>query len=117
MSTNASIFSFQEETILLTLLEGVIHMRMIPTGPSIARVYFINSTTQNEVPVPPNFTIYDNTNQCKVCKLYLTESFALYWGDNYTITYDNEVILQLVTQRQWSVTTPTKRDMVTHVAK
>lgn len=108
MTTTISTFSFQEKTFLQTSLDDVMYMRIAPTGPSVARVYFVHSNTHDEVPIPSGITIYDNTNQCKVVKLYSTESFALYWGDNYTIKYNDVTVYELVTQRQWSVTATTK---------
>lgn len=116
MTTNTSTFSFQEEeTILQTSLDSTTTMRIAKSGPSIARVYFVDSHTHREVPIPIDLTIYDDTNHVIVSKLYSTESFVLHWGDNYTIEYDNEVIMEFVTQRQWTVTSPATREIVCKV--
>lgn len=112
MTTSTSTFSFQEETILQTSLNSTTNMRIAKVGPAIARVYFVDSHTHREVPIPIDLSIYDDTNHVIVSKLYSTESFALHCGDNYTIEYANEVIMEFVTQRQWSVTSPNARVIV-----
>lgn len=113
MTTNTSTFSFQEQTIIQTSVDGTIYMRITQMGPSIARVYFVNSYEYKEVPVPIGLTIYDDTNHVNVSKLQSREFFALHWGDNYTIKYKNEVLFEFVTQRKWSVTSPSNREIVT----
>ena len=112
MTTNTSTFSFQEETILQTSLDSTTNIRIAKVGPAIARVYFVDSRTHKEVPIPSDLVIHDDTNHVIVSKLHSTESFALHWGDNYTIEYDNELIFEFVTQRQWTVTSPATRETI-----
>ena len=114
MTTNTSTFSFQEETIFQTSLDSRTTMRIAKSGPSVARVYFVDShNTHQEVPIPFDLSIYDDTNHVIVSKIYSTEIFALHWGDNYTIKYNNEVIFKLVTQKKWSITSSSNREIVT----
>lgn len=114
MANNALTFSFQEETLIQSPLSDTINMRIAKIGPAIARVYFVDPRTHRELPIPDNFTIYDDSNSAVVPNLYSTDSFALYWGDNYTIEYDQDVILVLVTHRQWNVEFPPERQVISN---
>lgn len=117
MANNTLSFSFHEETLIQTPLNDTINMRIVKTGPAIARVYFVDSRTHRDLPIPEDFTIYDDTNDVIVSNLYSTDSFALYWGDNYTIEYNRDIVLVLATHRQWNVAFPREREVISNVPK
>jgi hypothetical protein len=67
---------------------------------SPARIYFINNSF-DEIPVPNGVKIKDITNNVAV--LPHRNSFYLLWTDNYKISFNDEVIIDMTTQREWSL--------------
>ena len=96
-------FSFKNDNARETLLDGGIRLRIERTGFAIARVYFVNALSA-EVPIPNGLVIHDVTNNVPVTPPAVNVNFfVLAWSDNYLITFNGSVVMELATQRQWSL--------------
>lgn len=78
---------------------------------AIAKVYVVNDGLAL-VPIPSGLSIRDDTNNVSVAALDQNK-FVLAWTDAYTITYNNEIVLSVNNQRQWSLRGPSDREIKT----
>ena len=106
-------FSFKNDNLRETFLDGGIRLRIERTGFAIARVYFVNALNA-EVPIPNGLVIHDVTNNVPVVPPAVNvHFFVLAWTDNYLITFNGIVVMELATQRQWSLRGPPEREIAT----
>ena len=102
MSAKGS-FSFKNDKICQTLIGDGILMRIERAGQAIARVYFVDDGFA-QVDIPNGIAVHDNTNNIPLLPLYQgAQFFVLAWSDNYTITVDGVIVLDLSNQRQWAL--------------
>ena len=99
---NNCAFSFNKDSIYKTPLDDEIDLCLVRRGFAVARLYFINIA---EIDIPKGVKVFDDTNKCQVQPLPNTQFFALCWTDSYTIYYNNELVMQLKTNREWSIHT------------
>jgi hypothetical protein len=99
-------FSFSNDNIIKITIDKGVHMCIERTGFAIAHVYF-TSDDYAEINIPKGLTIADNTNKCSVKPIVNDlQNFVLCWTDSYTIFYNDEVVIDLVNKRQWSIYGP-----------
>ena len=106
-------FSFKDDNYgLETLLDNGVLLRIERCGFAIARVYFVDDGFVG-VNIPAGLVVYDDTNNGIVRKLSNRQEFLLAWSDSYTITLNGVLIIQLNTQRQWSVRSGPEQEIKT----
>ena len=105
-------FSFKDDNVLETLLDNGVLLRVERCGFAIARVYFVDDGFVG-VNIPAGLVIYDDTNNGIVRKFPNRPEFCLAWSDSYTITLNGVLIIQLNTQRQWSVRSGPEQEVKT----
>ena len=105
-------FSFKDDNVLETLLDNGVLLRIERCGFAIARVYFVDDGFVG-VNIPAGLVVYDDTNNGIVRKLSNRQEFLLAWSDSYTITLNGVLIIQLNTQRQWSVRSGPEQEIKT----
>ena len=106
-------FSFKDDNYgLETLLDNGVLLRIERNGFAIARVYFVDDGFVG-VNIPAGLVVYDDTNNGIVRKLSNRQDFLLAWSDSYTITLNGVLIIQLNTQRQWSVRSGPEQEIKT----
>ena len=98
-------FSFKKENMKEILMGDGIIMRIQRIGFAIARVYFVDNNN-SEISIPHGLVIRDITNNVPVSPIRKTQCYALAWSDTYKITFNGKVVIDLTTQRQWSMRTP-----------
>jgi hypothetical protein len=99
-------FSFRNDTISTTRLAPNIHIRAERVGAAICRIYFVDDGNDS-IHIPAGFTIMDNTNNVAVDPLAGgLQFYVLAWSDNYTLSYNGQLVLSLYYQRQWSLMGP-----------
>jgi hypothetical protein len=98
-------FSFRNDTISTTRLAPNIHMRAERAGAAVCRIYFVDDGNAS-IYIPAGFTIMDNTNNVAVAPLAGLQFYVLAWSDNYTLSYNGQLVLSLCNQRQWSLMGP-----------
>lgn len=103
MMTMKGSFSFRNDIIRETVLDDEIILRIERMGFAIARVYFVDESFA-EIPIPNGFVIRDITNNVAVAPFL--QFFMLAWSDTYSISFNDELITELATQRQWSLRGP-----------
>ena len=106
MMTMKGSFSFRNDNIRETVLEDGIILRIERMGFAIARVYFVDDSFA-EIPIPDGLVIRDITNNVAVAPFL--QFFVLAWSDTYSISFNDELITELATQRQWSLRGPPDR--------
>jgi hypothetical protein len=95
-------FSFRNENIRETQLSDGTILRIVKVGPAIARVYFVDDNSV-EVPIPEGLVVHDVVNNVLIDPIPNTMFFILAWMDSYTISFNDELVVELTTQRQWSL--------------
>ncbi|KAJ3082956.1 hypothetical protein HK102_001366 [Quaeritorhiza haematococci] len=90
-----------------TRLNPDLRVRIEKVGPAIARVYFLDNTNV-EVGIPHGFAIFDRTNNVPIQPVIpgVTNFFIIAWTDSYDISFNNQPLLALDSQRQWEVRGP-----------
>ena len=101
-------FSFKNSNIRETQLDDCILLRIERVGFAIARVYVVDDSFA-EIDVPEGLVIYDNTNNANVVRFANRQEFLLAWSDSYSIKLNDVLILELNTQRQWSLRSVSER--------
>jgi len=81
-------------------------------NPAIARVYFVNEDF-GAIDIPEGFRIYDLTNDVQSDPFPGIQEYVLAWSDNYQFFYNNQPIIQLNNQRQWSIQSTARREVRT----
>ena len=113
--SSSSTFSFISPQTINVHVNEEITMCVKRVGFGIARVYFVNKTLSEnntseqpielETDIPNGIKVYDVTNRVYLTPLKKTKYFVLGWTDNYSITFHDVPILDLVNERSWNVTT------------
>ena len=111
MNLQKCTFSFRYDDVHMTEIADGINLSMQRIGPAVARVYFIDDTNA-EVDIPVGIYVHDNTNDVVVNAV--GKSFYLGWTDNYTIRFENVVVIDLLNHRQWAICAPPDRKITTH---
>ena len=94
------VFSFKNDKMCQTRIGADIRLRVERLTPAIARIYFVNEA-EEEIPVPQGFSVKDATNNVPVNPF--GNSYFLAWSDNYELSLNNESVINIVNQRQWSI--------------
>jgi len=105
-------FSFRNDNIHCIHLGQGLFLRIERASFAIARVYFVDENCAS-VDIPEGLEIRDNTNNVPVQPLVGTQQFVLAWSDNYSILYRGQYVVDLNTQRQWSLWGSPDREIVT----
>lgn len=71
-------------------------------GFAIACVHVVDDSDA-KIDVPKGFVIYDNANKANAVRLANRQEYILAWSDSYSTKLNNVLILDLNTQRQWSL--------------
>lgn len=67
------------------------------------RIYFVDDSF-TEVPIPNGLVVRDLKNNVAVVPPAPNAQFlVLAWSNNYSISFNDELITELFTQRQWSL--------------
>jgi hypothetical protein len=61
------------------------------------------------IPIPNGLAIRDITHNVAVAPFPKVQFFMLAWSDTYSISLNGELIIELATQRQWSLLGPPGR--------
>lgn len=80
----------------------VIHIDKINN--SVASLYFTNKTNE-KINVPNEIVVYEydfQTNK-KVPLKPIQQHYVLCWTDNYTIEFENKIILDIKNERKWTI--------------
>ena len=88
-----------------------ISMTLKKISDSVAIVFFTCDIENNKINIPEGLTIYDNTNNKNLGK-FTNSYFTLCWTDSYTIRYNVEIILDIVSKHSWNLNLPANRQMV-----
>lgn len=85
--------------------ELLVHINRI--SPSVASLTFTDECN-NKVPIPNEIKVYtfDYTKtQYKVfVKPSINNDYALCWTDNYTVEWNDEIVLNIKNKRSWKIT-------------
>lgn len=98
-------FIFNLKNIHDILVGNGITMRLECISPSISKLYFINDISL-QVAIPDGIAVYDNTNKIDVKPLpgnSGTKFFILCYSDNYIISMNGRIILELSNKHQWEL--------------
>ena len=79
-----------------------VRIRRIDT--TVAQLYFVDREKKN-IPIPPGISVRNLSTNIDVHLFTGTETFALAWSDSYSVTFNTDLIVQMVSQRQWSLST------------
>ena len=80
----------------------VMHIDIIK---SVASLYFTDKTGE-DINIPSGMVVYEydfQTNK-KVLLKSIRQYFVLCWTDNYTIECNNKIILDILNERKWTIT-------------
>ena len=88
-----------------------ITMSIKKTSDSIAIIFFTCNIENDKVNTPEGLSVHDNTNN-KYLNKFTKQYFTLCWTDNYTIRYNNEIILEMVSKHGWDLNIPVNREII-----
>ena len=86
-------------------LEENISMVLKKVSDSVAIVFVICEIENEKLNIPDRLIIYDNTNN-KILNKCGKQYFILCWSDSYTISYNNEIIIEMVSKHSWDLNVP-----------
>ncbi len=89
-------------------INDTITMTIKKLSETIAIVFFMDDIENNKINIPDNFIVRDNTNNIDLNK-FTKQYFALSRTDNYTFRFNNEPVLEMVSQHCWNLTTPVNK--------
>ena len=117
--SSSTDFSFMNPQTMYVPVNNEVTMCIKRISFAVARVYFVNKTLSEsntseqdplqpaelEIDIPNGIKVYDVTNTVYCTPLKKRQDFVLCWTDNYSITFHDVPILDLVNERRWNVTT------------
>ena len=104
-----STFSFyNDDTLHKTLLiHDDLFLRMSQVDESIVEMYFVNNDG-NRIDIPKELIVINNFTNKRVNRYSNTQTFALVWSENYTISMNNLCIVKITKEREWSIESDTE---------
>ena len=74
---------------------------------SIVEMYFVNNDG-NRIDIPKELIVINNFTNKRVNRYSNTQTFALVWSENYTISMNNLCIVKITKEREWSIESDTE---------
>ena len=106
-------FTFKNDNIRETAVTDGVWLRLERVGFAVARLYFVDDGAV-QVDIPQGIVVRDNTNNTELPTIFPGANFyVLAWSDNYTITYQGQIVVDLSTQRQWDLCAPADKEVAT----
>ena len=87
-------FSFKDDIPFETRLGPNLRLRMESMSGSVACVYFVNDKSE-EVPVPPTFSIQDETHKETLYPIPGEDQFLVSWTSRYSFIYTDQVVFSM----------------------
>lgn len=102
----AGLFSYLNTNTYCVDLGGDVILRISSLGSPHGRIYFTdNRNPQNDIQIPAGITVTDVTKNRPVTPVFLRPfgDFIIIYPTSYKITFNNQVIVDLVNQEQSAV--------------
>lgn len=110
-SSNSTMFNFEvnKKQFFFKNLTDSILIKLEKITESVAILYFTNTLTENpneSIDIPEGIKVYTydlNKQQIEETPLKHSQKYALCFTDDYTIVYNNQIVLKIKSTRAWNI--------------
>lgn len=96
--------NFAKESTFVFFVDGDIQLHINRQSHSVAIAHLYDKNLKRVIEIPPDFVVYDLTNNCTVKRLSMhVQRFALCWTDDYVFTYRGQEIANIKNVRMWEI--------------
>lgn len=111
MTKWAGSYSFKNHKTMETDLPNGVALRIEPYTPNIARLFFLDRTTAQEVLLPAGLTVHRINQHGGETQVLPTANreFYLHYTQDYIVRLNNQLLFRTYTQRQMAIRAPRGR--------